>query len=794
MFRLRTFRGLTLELDGAPYTGPATQRRRLALLVLLADAESGMSRDRIIDVLWPDTDPARARHSLDTALSALRREFRSEALFVGVATLHVNPDVLSSDLADYGAALRANDPERLLELYTGPFLEGFSLPGAPDFERWMEAERGRRALTHARALGACASAASKRGDAAGAVRWGEARFAVDPLDTPATMHLMTALATNGDRTEALRIARLHETLIRQELDTSPGPEWAAAVDALLAQLAEPAEHGGAAPVLPPTPAKPPVEHVSSVAADAALVQLEPIASTPATAASTASWRTGARTPARSRVLAGALLALGLGALGVSQRRLLSPPRPEQATSGRLAATSVSVAVLPFVNTSGDAGDEPFSDGLTDELISELSKVSGIRVTGRTSAFALKGRGLDVRAIADTLGVNAVLEGSVRRAGNRLRVTAQLVSASDNGVLWTATYDRKTVDVFAVQEDIAHAIVAALPPTAGGRGTPNTVVHTRDLATYELYLRGRYFLGRRTPPDLRLAAAYFEQVVARDSMYAHAYAGLASARVLLVQLGDSPPRDQLPRARHAVAEAIRLDSTLSEAYAVSSNILEGFDWDSVGSDRASVRAIALDAGNVSAHLFRGIHLLNRGRFVDAVAELNQARTLDPLSAPVRMQLGRAFVRARRSEDAVTSLRIAVELNPEFSAAYLGLGDALLQQGRTNDALSAYRRAAELNGGRDSAQLAYGLAVTGERDAARAILAALLAPSRRKYLPPVPVARAFAGLGDKEAAFLWLERAATEHAAQTRTINATPTFDTLHDDPRWAILLRRLRLPT
>jgi tetratricopeptide (TPR) repeat protein len=223
------------------------------------------------------------------------------------------------------------------------------------------------------------------------------------------------------------------------------------------------------------------------------------------------------------------------------------------------------------------------------------------------------------------------------------------------------------------------------------------------------------------------------------------------------------------------------------------VAQGFDWNSVGSEHASTRAIALDPGNAEAHLFRGIHLVNRGRLVEAVSELTVARTLDPLSAPVRMQLGRAYITARRSDDAVASLRIAVELNPEFAAAYLHLGDALLQQRRTDDALAAFRRAAALNGGRDSAELAYGLAAAGERRAARAILAALLAPSRHRYLPPVPVARAFAGLGDKESAFHWLEQAVDQRAAQARGINAMAAFDFLHADPRWAFLLRRLRLP-
>jgi TolB-like protein/DNA-binding SARP family transcriptional activator/Tfp pilus assembly protein PilF len=778
MFRLRAFRGLTLELDGAPYTGPATQRRRLALLALLADAESGLSRDRLVDFLWPDTDPARGRHSLDTALSALRREFRSEALFVGVATLHVNPEVLTSDLADYASALRSGDGERAVALYTGPFLEGFALPDSPDFERWMEAERGRRALAHARALGKFAAAAEARGDAVDAVRWHEARFAADPLDTSATLRLLTALANTGGRTEALRIAQVHETLVREELDTSPGPEWAAAVDDLRARLAEPASQDRA--VLD----KPAAEKPSALVPHD-VIERAPVAALPAQ-------RSKQRWFARQRFAAGVLLAAGLSAFAVRQQHLGARPpiaRDESLEGVRLSAT---VAVLPFVNTSGDPADEPFSDGLTDELISALGKVEGVRVTGRTSAFALKGRHLNVRTIADTLGAGTVLEGSVRRAGDKLRITAQLVSARDNAVLWTSTYDRKLADVFAVQEEIARAIVAALPSTVGRQSARVAAVPSRDLETYELYLKGRYFLSRRTPPDLRRAATYFEQAVKNDPSYAQAYAGLADTRVLLVLLADSRPRDELPRARAAVAEAIRLDSTLSEAHAVSSNILEGFDWDSAGGERAISRAIALDPGDATAHLYRGIHLMNRGQLGEALIELTRARGLDPLSASVRMQLGRALVNAHRTAEGVASLRAAVELNPGFPAAYQNLGDAYLQQGRTSDALIAFRRAAELNGGRDSAQLAYGLAVTGEREAAKQLMSALLAPSRRRYLPPVPVAKAYAGLGDADAAFRWLEDGYDERAAQMMSIKVIPAFDRLHGDPRWASLLGRMHL--
>ncbi|MEP6729535.1 MAG: BTAD domain-containing putative transcriptional regulator [bacterium] len=782
---MRTFGGLTLERDGAPYAGPATQRRRLALLALLAAADGALSRDRLMALLWPEADPERARHSLDDALSALRRELRSDTLFLGVASLRLNPELIESDVADHAAAIRQDDNERAVALYAGPFLDGFYVPAAGDFERWASAERARRALAHANALDALATAAAARGDRAASVRWRQAHVGIDPLDTAACLRLLEALRLAGSHAHALRVARVHEALLREELGVAPGAEWSAAVDNLRAELTrepDPAPVAAAAPVSHSiAPAQDNAEQVDiSVSEGTHVPTAEP-------------GRAPHRKKWTARVLAsGVLLLAGIGGYGAWRERTASSRTVATTTSAPAVAARTSIAVLPFAHADGASSDEPFADGLTDELISALSKVSGIRVTGRTSAFALKGRGLNVRTIADTLGVGSVLEGSVRREGDRLRVTVQLVSARDNGVIWAETYDRKLADVFAVQGEIAHAITNALLPTLGGRVVQVDGVRVRDLATYEQYLKGRYFAGRRTPGDLRRAVGYFEQAVANDSTFAQAYAGLADARVLLVLLGDSPPRDELPRARAAAAIAIRLDPTLAEAHTALGNILEAFDWDAAAADRELARAVELDPGYATAQLYHGIHLLNRGHFAEAIARLTQARILDPLSAPVRMQLGRAYVSAHRPDVALPFLQSAVELSPEFTAAHLQIGDAYLQQHNYASALTAFRRAAALNGGRDSAQIAFGLAATGQRDSAARLLSALLAEPPRRYLPPVPVAKAFVALGDMDAAFRWLERGLDQRAAQMRTIKVTPAFDPLHSDPRWARLLRRMNV--
>ena len=459
---------------------------------------------------------------------------------------------------------------------------------------------------------------------------------------------------------------------------------------------------------------------------------------------------------------------------------------------RAAIPRASVAILPFENTSANPADEPFTDGLTDELIGALGKVPGLKVTGRTSAFALKGRRLGVGTVSDTLGVATVLEGSMRRDGDRLAITAKLVNATDSSVLWSKSYDRQLADVFSVQEEIARSVALALAPRLGAAPAPTVSrVEPQDLEAYELYLDGRYFSSRKTPADIRLAADYFELAVARDPGYARAFAALAEARTELLMLGRQPPRWDVESARAAAAQAVRLDSTLAEGHAALGNILEAFAWDWSAAERALVRATTLDPGYATAHLYRGIALLHRRRLEESLRELKVARTLDPLSAPVRMHLGRAYLFAGKPDDAVETLRAAVELNPDFAAARQHLGEAFLQQGKVADALAEFRRAAQTGGARDSAQLAYALATAGQREEAMQVLGPLAGAVSRRYLPPVPMAMAYAGLGDKTAAFRWLERAYSDRAPLMSGLAVMPAFVPLHTHQRWKRLERRMR---
>ncbi|HEX6054104.1 MAG TPA: protein kinase [Gemmatimonadaceae bacterium] len=455
-----------------------------------------------------------------------------------------------------------------------------------------------------------------------------------------------------------------------------------------------------------------------------------------------------------------------------------------------------VAVLPFANVTGDADNEPFSDGLTDELISALGKVAGLKVAGRTSVFALKGRNLAARAIADTLGVTAVLEGSVRRAGQRLKVSAQLVNAADDGVLWTDTYDRQLADVFAVQEDIARAIVAALSARVGllEQGGANLVARPpASLEAYELYLKGRHFWRNPTTRDaLERAAEYFARATVLDPTFARAYSGLSDAHTILAVFGFGPAHEEFTKAKAAALAALELDPELAEAHVSLAHISFVYEFDWATAERQFRRAIALDPSHPPAHYMFAVCLQDQGRFDEALAEMTLARTMDPLAPHVAHLFGRVYVNARRPDDAIPHLQEAVELLPNHGIAYQQLGHAYLLKGMHEEAIGAFTRAAELSGPRDQAHLAYGYAVTGRRDEARRIVSELVTPATQPHVLPFHLAMAFAGLGEVDIAFDWLERGLANRASFMDGVAVTPAFEPLHADARWQPLLRRMGL--
>jgi serine/threonine protein kinase/tetratricopeptide (TPR) repeat protein len=449
----------------------------------------------------------------------------------------------------------------------------------------------------------------------------------------------------------------------------------------------------------------------------------------------------------------------------------------------------SIAVLPMVNTSGDPENEHFSDGLTDELIGVFSKVDGITVTGRTSTFALKGKGLSVRAITDLLHVEHALEGSVRRAGDRLKVRVQLVNA-DGSVIWSESYDRRLEDVFAVQEEIAQAVVRALEVKLVAARGPLVRPATKDLTAYDLFLKGRYVRRGMAPDQMRLAIQYFERAVARDPSYARAYAWLSDTHWLQIVLASRPTSEEVPLAREYATAALALDSSLAEAYWAMAQLLAGFDWDRPGAEHAFKRAIVLDPGFEEARHLYGIFLFHWSRIDEAEAELTRTLEIDPLLAAAHHTFGRLHLSMRRPDQAITHLREALTLEPMFSLAHSQLGHAYLQKGMSAEAITEFEAGARIGSASDKAHLAYGYARVGRHEDAKAILANLVSPGN--YPPPFHMALAYVGLGDHNEAFRWLEQAREEHAPWLITVNVDRAFDPLRVDSRFGDIVRSMGL--
>jgi TolB-like protein/Tfp pilus assembly protein PilF len=426
-------------------------------------------------------------------------------------------------------------------------------------------------------------------------------------------------------------------------------------------------------------------------------------------------------------------------------------------------------VLPFVNMSSDKENEYFSDGMTEELINALAKVEGLRVPARTSAFAFKGKQADIRRIGKELGVATVLEGSVRKAGNRLKITAQLVNVADGYHLWSETYERELEDVFAVQEEISRAIVDALEIKLGGAGdTPLVKRPTAETEAYNLYLKGRYFWNTRTEEGLRKGIEYFRQAIERDTNYALAYAGLADSYVSMAGRSYLPPKEAYPKAKAAARKALEIDDTLAEAHTSLAMISSTYDWDWGAAERGFKRAIELDPSYAPAHQGYGGYLAAWGRPKEGIAELRRALELDRLSLNINTGLGVHLYHAGQYDQAIQQARRALELDPNFASGHVLLGRAYLEKSMNREAVAEFEKAVEVSEGHPEmlAALARGYARSGKREEAMKILEDLEERSKREYVPPYWIAHGYAGLDDKDQTFKWLVKAYEDRSSWMR----------------------------
>ena len=455
----------------------------------------------------------------------------------------------------------------------------------------------------------------------------------------------------------------------------------------------------------------------------------------------------------------------------------------------------SIAVLPFVNASPDRENEYLSDGITDELINALAKVDGLRVASRTSVFALKGKPQDVRAIGALLGAAWVLDGTLRRSGDRLRITAQLSSTEDGQLLWSERFDRTLADVFAIQEEIARTIVDTLrvAPLAAF-AAPSPKRHTENITAYGLYLRGRYAWNTRTQEGITEAIRYFEQAIAEDPRYAPAYTGLADSYALQLDYRSVPVAEGFALAKQYARKALELDETVAETHASLAWSLFIYDWDWEGAGREFRRALELDPRYATAHQWYAFWLTARGRLDEALVEAHTALELDPASVSIRRSVGWIYYYARRYDQARYHMARAVAMNPTAAETYRVLGLLLAQQDQWAEAERVLREGMTLPGAATytAAALGYVLARAGKRAEAEALLAELEAQRRSDYVSPVAFATLYLGLDDHERALDWTERALEERRGWLAYLRVNPLLDPLRGQARFEAMIQKLGL--
>jgi serine/threonine-protein kinase len=459
------------------------------------------------------------------------------------------------------------------------------------------------------------------------------------------------------------------------------------------------------------------------------------------------------------------------------------------------ATTRSIAVLPFVNASPDPENEYLSDGITDELIDALAKIAGLRVSSRTSVFALKGKPLDVRAVGALLGASVVLEGTVRTSGQKLRVTAQLTSTDDGRLLWSQRFDRKLVDVFEIQDDIARTIVSTLRATSFADLAEHVPQrYTESIQAYGLYLKGRYAWNKRTHDGVAEAIRFFEQAIAEDPGYAPAYAGLADSYALDVDYRAIPVAEAYTRAKDYARKALALDEAVPSAHASLAWSLFVYDWDWDGAEREFRRAIALNPRYASAHQWFAFLLSSRGEHDAALLEGLTATELDPGSVSARRGVGWLYYYARRYDQARDHLARAIEMNPMATESYRILGMTLALQGELEEAERVLREALTLPGAGayTDATLAWVLARAGKRAHAERVLGALALQAQRDYVSPVAFAIVHIGLGNLDTALDWAERAYDERRGWLAYFKVNAVVDPLRGSPRFDALVRKLNL--
>jgi TolB-like protein/DNA-binding SARP family transcriptional activator/Tfp pilus assembly protein PilF len=760
MIELRTLGALeAISADGTSLRSVIAQPRRMALLsfLTLASPCGFHRRDTLFALFWPEHDTEHARHALRQSLYFLRHALGATAIISrGDEELAVAPDQLRCDAVEFERAIDEGRLEAAMALYRGDLLPGFHISDAPDFERWLDQERARLRGRAQEAGWSLADARERDGDAAGAVAAAQRAAALAPTDEAAICRLVLLLDRLGDRTAAVRAYEAFARQLQQEYELKPSDQTLSLVAAIRARTTS--------ATAPPEPEHPPPRPVE-----------EPV---PRPESSHPS----ARRQLMTGVLAGCVLIAGTWfALG---------RRDGSGAAERDVEAPRSIAVLPFLNIGGDSTGDYFSDGVTEEILHALTQLPDLRVAARTSAFRFKGKALDLRDIGRQLGVEAVLEGSIQRKGEAVRITVQLIDTRSGYHLWSGKFDRAIADLFVVEDEISRTIADTLKVSLGLAARP--VSGTGDVRAHDLYFRGLSLLAQRGA-SLPQSIAHFESALASDSTFAPAWAGLAAAYELLPAFYLSSYAEALPKAERAARRALALDSRLGPAYTILASIhRDRLEW--ANAERAYHRALNLAPNDPETVQQYGQFLFWTGQHERAVRWLERARRLDPLAPIPPATCATALLFVHQYDSAATMLRLASELGPSLPLPYMWRMWVELNTNRYDSAQQAARQGAQAAG--LEPQL-YAALIRGVAD-----------PARRRaalnYLESIPDSAPWnlnaayrmnwlILLGDTAGALRAVEALRT-HATLFSVLNLwNPALDPIREHPRFRSTLEQLGLP-
>jgi adenylate cyclase len=774
MIELRTLGGLDVRgADGSDARRLPTQTKRMALLIYLVLAEGGVSRrrDTVVAHLWPELDTAHARGALRQALHFLRRTLGPNVIVThGEEMITVSPAALWCDVAafrEYHAAQRYDDA---LAVYEGEFLEGFfATDVAVEFEQWIaDTREGLRRSAVECAWAAC-DGLRGAGDASAAVAMARRAAALAPDDEAGVARLIAVLDESGDRAGALAAYDAIEARLASAYDAAPSPE----TQALIRRVRQRTIASGREIMLGPVPAPLPPDH-PSLPHDVPVPA--PAPRTPSAAGSSSSNRKAVS------VAAAALVALAAGITFVAIR----PPE---------SGARFSLAITPLEDVSADSAVAYLADGLTAQLIADMSRLVPVQVINQRTMMTFRRSGKSAADIAHQLDAGGVMSGSLWMRADTARLRTQLVFARDDRAICPQVFDGTRAELLRMERDAARATAACLRGVASPiRSTELPRLSPMNAGSIDAYVRGRYYWNERRVPSLHRSIALFTESLHGDPTFAMAYSAMGDAYVQLAYTNGLAPGDAFPKARAAAERAISLDSTLAEPHATLGFLHLYYDWDWPAAEREFRRALAIDPSDATAHEWYGLYLAAMGRFSEARAEEARAQRLDPLSLPIAGTAAWVDFYAGNFPAAKRKLQSALRVDSLFPLGHFYLGRVFQETHEIDSAMAHYRATGPLRTWVPTvAGNGYLAGRLGHEPEARTVLARLDSMSGSQYVSAYAMALVHTGLHQPDSALTWLERGYAERTNWMVWMNRDFRWAPIRADPRFAAITRRMRLP-